>query len=34
MLSTMGAHKGEVNINTVLKLIVKNEEALDTYLYN
>lgn len=30
----MGTYKGELNINPVLKLIVLNEEELDTYLYN
>lgn len=34
MLSTLRIYKGELNVNPVLKLIVLNEERLDTYLDN
>lgn len=34
MLSTVGTYKGELNINPVLKLIVLNEDELDTHLHN
>lgn len=34
ILSTVGIHEGELDINPVPKLLVLNEEELDTHLYN
>lgn len=34
MLSTVEAYKGELNINSMLELILLNEDELDIHLHN